>query len=450
MHARLRWPPYPYRAGFTVTDDTDRADIARVRIVYDALAATGVRVTKTVWVAPPEEPCGIPALPHDIQCGVTLADPAYLAYCEQLSSQGFEIALHDPTAGNNRRELYMKAFTFMDRHFPRSHTHIGHARNADHLYWQERVVARGPLRWLLDRTVRGHQASGEDPASPYFWGDLCVERVRYMRLFRTRSLDTLAANPAMPYFEREKPFVRGWFSATKRSFAAATTEAALDALEAAWGMCMLYQYLCYWSDPATGSPFPAFQTGLTRLARRRLIWTEPASRQLDRLRLVQGIFIASRDRTLWVVNTNDERVTDLQIETGARPLRPVDGIAYAAGTLVVDQLAAGEQRAVELDHVVRVCGKQALGLASDGRVVHDFGHGRMEWDVSSGECAVTFAPGLELLSPRSRASDAELTRLFIGQASILAREVMLRGRHPDLQRFVRNLSRRPSDHAAWE
>jgi len=95
--AELRWPPSPYRAGFTITDDTDAATLETVRAVYDVLDANGVRATKTVWAFPPEEPCGIPALPPSIQRGVTLADPDYRRYCERLAERGFEITLQGAT-----------------------------------------------------------------------------------------------------------------------------------------------------------------------------------------------------------------------------------------------------------------------------------------------------------------------------------------------------------------
>ncbi len=450
--ARLRWPPYPYRAGFTMTDDTDDADLERVRIVYRALAEAGIRITKTVWVAPPEERCGIPPLPDRILEGITLEDPDYLRWCEQLGTQGFEIALHDPTAGNNRRALYERAFALLDRHFPPAHTHIAHARNADHLYWQEGVVARGPLRWLLDRVARRHQSSGHEPASPYFWGDLCQQRIRYMRLFRTRALDTLSVNPSMPYFEREKPFVRGWFSATKRSFTAATSETALAALVRDWGLCMLYQYVCRWGDPATGRPLPAFAAGVARLAAARAVWTEPASVLLDRLRHIQGVFMAARGATLHVLNTDSERLDHIQIETHARPSCAHDRARWIDGVLVIDSLEAGESLALALDRTVQVTGRQSVHHddPQSAGLHHDFGHGTLEWDVTSGRWRLAFAPGLETLRPRSRASDAELTRLFLGQAAIVAREVLLGRRHPDLDRFLMQPDLKLGTHDDWE
>jgi hypothetical protein len=443
--AELRWPPYPYRAGFTITDDTDDADLLRVRGVYDVLAANGIRTTKTVWAFAPEEPCGIPALPPSILRGITLQDPAYLKYCQHLAELGFEITLHGATAGNNRSVTIARAFELLDRHFPPARTYICHAKNADNPYWQEKVVAGGPLRRLVEFYARGHRCSGEDPASPYFWGDLCRERVRYIRLFRTRRIDTLAANPSMPYFEREKPMVRGWFAATKRSFRDATSETALAALERDWGLCVLYQYLCRWAD-ASGTAKPAFVDGARRLGQHRGLWCDTATRLLDRLRLVQGVFLASRDRTLWVANTNEVEASALQIETSARPAAASSGVGAAEGVLRLSLPAGGMVR-IECDRPVEARGRTAVRLDASGRGRLEFGHGDVlinagpePWVegeiVPAGGFALRFAPGLETLRPRSRASDAELSRLFLEQGAILAREFLLKGRSLDSNRWL--------------
>jgi hypothetical protein len=452
--AELRWPPAPHRAGFTITDDTDAATLESVRAVYDVLDAHGVRVTKTVWAFPPEEPCGIPALPPSIQRGVTLADADYRRYCEHLAARGFEITLHGATAGNNRRATIERAFAELDRSFPRPSTYICHAKNADNPYWQEKVVARGPLRWALASYGRSHRCSGEDPASPYFWGDLCLERVRYIRLFRTRNANVLAANPSMPYFEREKPYVRGWFSAAKRSFRHVTEDAVLDRLEREWGLCVLYQYMHRWADPVAGAARAELVAGARRLAAHPAIWCDTATRLLDRLRLVQGVFLGAHGRTLWIVNTNEEPVERLQIETGARPVRPVAGVSAAGDVLVVERLEAGATLRLECDRAVEARGRTAVALDAGGRGQASFGHGVVRFgdDASAPARSFTlrFEPGLEATAPRSRAGDQELTRLFLAQAAIVSRELLLRKRAVDHNRWLGADTIVLEDHDTWE
>ncbi len=420
-----------------------------MRIVYDFMDSLGLRATKTVWVFPPEEPSGIPALPTSISRGVTLADPAYLSYCRTLASRGVEIALHGATGGNNRRELIQCAFAVMDANFPPASTYVCHAKNADNPYWQEKVVARGPLALALRQYARSHRCSGEDPASPYFWGDLCRQRLRYIRLLRTRRINTLAANPSMPYFEREKPLVPGWFSATKRSFREATSVEALDELERDWGVCVLYQYMCRHVDNSTGNVLPSFAAAAERLAARGRVWTDTVTRLLDRLRLMQGVFMASRGNELLLVNTNDEVVEGAQIDVEAELSSRSEDVRAEDGIVVIQQLVPGELRHLSFTVPVRAVGRTALAISRDGTGRADFGHGRFllntserSWEaepgvrVAPGSFALRFAPGLEDLQPRSRASDMELTRLFVEQSAIIAREVLFKGRPLDTNRLV--------------
>ena len=418
--AELRWPPYPYRAGFTITDDTDASELPAVRAVYDVLAAHRVRVTRTVWAFRPEEPCGIPPMPAQMQRGITLEDPDYLRYCERLGAEGFEICLHGATAGNNRRALIERAFAQLDRHFPRAWTYICHAKNADNPYWQEQAVPRGPLRWAVSGFVHAYRCSGEDPASPYFWGDLCRERVRYIRLYRTRQPNVLAVNPSLPYFEPEKPFVRGWFTACKRSFTHVTRHEVLGALERDWGLCVLYQYLFRWADPLVGGARPGFVDGVERLVEHPRIWCDTTSRLLDRLRLVQGVFVSARGHELWLVNTHAEPVDQLQVETAARPRAAPAGVRAEDGVLVVPRLGPGERLRLELDRPVTARGRTAVPVDTPG------------------------------LAPRTRASEREITGLFLGQAAIVGREVLMRGRKLDHQRWLGADTIALEDHDAWE
>jgi len=50
--------------------------------------------------------------------------------------------------------------------------------------------AAGVLLW--DHPVR---SEGHDPASPYFWGDLCRDRIEYWRNFTFATSDVLTACP---------------------------------------------------------------------------------------------------------------------------------------------------------------------------------------------------------------------------------------------------------------
>lgn len=461
--ARLLWSPWPYRAGFCITDDCDATTLESLRAVYDFLRSIGLRTTRTVWAFEPEESCGIPATPSSTLRGLTLADPALLDYCRGLSCDGFELCLHGASAGNNRRARTIAALDLVEREFGSSGTWVCHAKNADNIYWEHKVAPFRTLRAALHLYSR-HRCSGEDPASPYYWGDVCRNRIRQIRLFRTRNPNTLAENPAMPYYEATKPAVRGWFSATKRSFHDCTTPRALARLKQANGLTVLYQYLHRYHDPHSGSVRPGFRVDAQRLAADTGIWRATVSTIMARLRALQGIFVLCRRNRAWLVNTNPEPIPDLQVLLPDRcHCRASDGTVTRCGRVLrIPILAAETIAAFEFSGPVRFTGPRCAVVSGNGRAAIDFGHGRMcanvgtsPWPFTGGlvvepnRFALSFHPGLEPIRPMSRAGDSELLRLFLGQMRIILDEHMRKGRSLHTDRFLGAQAIRLEDHAVW-
>ena len=87
---------------FTVFDDTDVATVENVKPIYDLLHRLGMRTTKTAWVLP----CPGPEV--DFVSSQTLADPAYLAFVQDLQRRGFEIAWHGATMESSLREQTLR------------------------------------------------------------------------------------------------------------------------------------------------------------------------------------------------------------------------------------------------------------------------------------------------------------------------------------------------------
>ena len=75
--AKVIWPPYPYEAGFCITDDPDASTVAQTRAVYDFLISKSFVTTKAVWVFEPESRCGVPPIPDSALRGITLADQSF-------------------------------------------------------------------------------------------------------------------------------------------------------------------------------------------------------------------------------------------------------------------------------------------------------------------------------------------------------------------------------------
>jgi hypothetical protein len=460
--ARVLWAPWPYRAGFCITDDTDAATLASVRAVYGTLHSLGLKPTKTIWPFDPDEPCGIPATPPSTLRGVTLADPAYRRYCTELAARGVEIALHGASAGNNRRERTIAAFQLLEAEFGNAGTFICHSKNADNLYWEEKVAPNAALRRLLTLYSR-HRCFGEVDGSPYFWGDLCREKVRWVRLFRTRRTDTLAADPTMPYHEPGKPYVRNWFTATKRSFHDCTTPEALDRLAAGHGLTVLYQYLHRYADGNTVHPI--FRADAERLAGDGRILTDTTARLMGRLRAIQGVLVGNPagSSEAWLFNLNHETLENVQVllPEGARCITPGAAVQQHGAYLRVEHLPAGAAIKLQFDRPVRFGDARSVTLDANGRGRARVGMATAylnaadtPWHegphvVPANGCLLVPDAGYEHDPPLSVASQAHRTRLFLGQMAIVGRELALRRRALDPEKFLGVSTIPLEDHANW-
>ncbi len=447
--AKLVWPPYPYKAGFCLTDDTDAATFEQVKVVYDFLLAHSFRTTKTVWAFKPMDRCGIPPLPDSALRGITLEDPSYLDYCRKLHENGFEICLHGASAGNNPREYTLKAFDFVERHIGPFDTFICHGKNADNLYWEHKVTSLPVLRGLLERHSK-HTCNGEIESSPFFWGDLCKERISQIRLFRTRRIDTLRSNPSMPYFDRRKPYVNAWFSATKRRIMDCATPHARATLKRHYGLTVLYQYLFRYTDPKTLMLDPRFTKAVSDIADDREILVDTVSHIMRRLRLIQGVFLAYDRHGFWLINTNHEDIPNVQVATTGQVPRvssehPVN---IHEATLVLPALPALGIVFVETGRVIRFRGQRCGMVDRHRHVTWTLPAGTLFVNLSQSPWAVgdlsvkahSFVAQWQRRSndrvPLSHLTTREELRLVFGQLWIIAREILLRRRPIDVNAYL--------------
>ena len=450
MKAKLVWPPYPYKAGFCVTDDTDAATFQQVKAVYDFLLARNFRTTKTVWAFKPMDRCGVPPVPDSVLRGITLEDPRYLDYCRKLHERGFEICLHGASAGNNTREYTVKAFDFLEHNIGPSDTFICHSKNADNLYWEHKVTSLPILRTLL-KCHSKHSCSGEVESSPFFWGDLCTEKINQIRLFRTRRLDTLRGNPSMPYFDRCKPFVNGWFSATKRRLIDCATPQARARLKRNYGLTVLYQYLFRYADPKTLTLDLRFTWAVDDIAGDSGILVDTVSHIMRRLRLIQGLFLAYDRHGFWLINTNDEDVPDVQIATTDRVARvssehPVNIHRKSLVLPVVPTLGIAF---VETGQAIRFEGHRCKMVDRHKHVAWKLPAGAFFANLSESPWVVSGDLTVEARSfvarwqrgPNDRISLSHPTtmeelRLVLGQMWIVAREILLRRRPVNVDAYL--------------
>ena len=265
---------------FSIVDDTDLATLERLQPIYAVLSKYGIRSTKTVWTLDSNNTS------HDANNGDTLTNPDYRAFIKSLKNHGFEIALHGVRGGGSPRADIVRGLGEFRQELGSDPTmQVNHSLNEDNLYWGSKRYSLGLYRLSFGRLMTG-VSSGEDPLSPYFWGDLAKERIRYVRQFTFSEVNLLRVNPSMPYRRAETPYVNFWFQtsngANVDAFDELLAHERLDQLEQEGGVCLVYSHLGAGSFNKPGGLDRRFEERIKDVASRNG-WFAPASEILDYL-----------------------------------------------------------------------------------------------------------------------------------------------------------------------
>lgn len=289
MTDKITWPDHKQFA-FSIFDDTDYATVENVRPVYSFLADLGITTTKSVWPAEGDDRprCG----------GATCKDVAYLEWLRSLQKLGFEIAFHGATFHSSVRtdiDAALQRFKDLFGQYPR--TMANHSESRENIYWGgSRLTGFNRLIYNLLTGFRYRRKYlGHVENSPYFWGDLCRDRVKYVRNFIYPEVNTLRACPLMPYHDPARPFVNYWFAASEgpeiESFNRTLNEQAQDELEIEGGACIMYTHLaCGFYD--NGALNRRFTELMTRLGKKNG-WFVPVGTLLDFLLEQRGHVVIS-------------------------------------------------------------------------------------------------------------------------------------------------------------
>ena len=275
---RVAWPEGK-RFAFTVFDDPDAQTLETGRPVYELLAELGFRTTKAVW---PVRGGGIPS-----DRGETCAEDHYREWAAQVQARGFEIGYHNATSHTSTREETRDGLDAFAKHFGAFPAAMANHYACDESIYFGPERLSGWRRALYDVITRGRNRRyrGHVPDDPLFWGDLCRERVKYVRNFVYRDIDTLAACPWMPYHDRARPFVNYWFAATGgddvRGFVECLAEPQQERLEASGGACLMFAHFGH-GFVEHGRLHRGFVRVMERLARRGG-WFVPVTTLLDYL-----------------------------------------------------------------------------------------------------------------------------------------------------------------------
>ncbi len=279
MHAPIRWP-HGKRFAFTIFDDPDSQTSEITRRAYGLLDELGFRTTKGVWP--------VRGMREPSDYGATCAEPEHLKLVLDLQKRGFEIGLHCVTLHTSTREETRAGLDrFAELFGGDPKTLAMHYFCDENLYWgADRLSGwRRSVYNLLTRGTQQNRYFGHVEGHPYFWGDLCRARIRYVRNFVFSDINTLNACDFFPYHDPSRNYVQQWFCSTEGSnvqrATATLTEQNQDRLEEEGGACILYTHFGH--GYVEGESMNArFLELITRLSRKNG-WFVPVATLLDYL-----------------------------------------------------------------------------------------------------------------------------------------------------------------------
>ena len=182
---------------------------------------------------------------------VTCNDPAHLAWLLSLKERGFEMGWHGASPGTSVREQTVEGLDRFRQFFGDQPITISQHYACIERYptWGDERLSFPPHRFVYNLLTRwrNHNAfHGHVPGHRHYWGDLCRERIRYVRNFAFADINTLKACPYMPYHDPDRPDVNLWYASAEGrlavSFNRTLSEENQDRLEAEGGACIMYTH----------------------------------------------------------------------------------------------------------------------------------------------------------------------------------------------------------------
>ena len=282
----IQWPEGKDFA-FTVFDDTDWGTVENLAPVYALLNDLGFKTTKSVW-----------PLDNDVtnkKEGATCEDPEYLKWLLELQSKGFEIGYHLASFGPSKRDRTIEGlekFKELFGHYP--YTMANHNMNTEGLYWGSSRLSFALTKLIYNASTKfakNNLWKGDDPNSPFFWGDLALEKIKYQRNFTFREINTLKACPFIPYYDPSKKYAKAWFASSNgsgiKSYNSVINPANIDRLQSERGVCIMYTHFAA-GFVKNGKLDEDFKRSMEYLSKKNG-WFVPVNDLLDYLAAAKGI-----------------------------------------------------------------------------------------------------------------------------------------------------------------
>ena len=351
--------PYPYgkNFAFTITDDPDDNKIDEIKIVYDFLMLIGLKTTVAVWINEEIRSDGLPEVAGNFDYGDTCENETYLKYIKNLKNNGFEIALHTVSPGNDYRQETIEGYEKFKKIFGEyPKINIMHADNLENIYWGKKVVGNSFIRGLVGFFYKKSNLpfQGENPKSVYFWGDVLKEKTKYVRLWGTSNINTLCFNPTMPYHDSQKPYVNYWFSYSDgynaKGFNKLITDKNIQKLIKDRGTSIVYTHfgLNFIKKDKNGNMQldRFFAKQIKKIAMHKDGWFVPASDILDRLLLMKNVYLIQEKNRLILINNNAFKVDGITLLINKNSaLEQINGSVYKSndeGEIVIEKMGPYE------------------------------------------------------------------------------------------------------------
>ncbi|MBV9179753.1 MAG: hypothetical protein JO356_00455 [Acidobacteria bacterium] len=235
----IKWPGNRTFA-FSIFDDPDSQTVTGLRAVYDYLSDAGLRTTVGVWPYGPTR--------ERNSDGETCCNLEYRKYVRELSGRGFEIGFHLAAPHSCSRQETASGLDAFADYFGDFPITMANHYNSEAIYWGKYRLGGVRQRIYVAATLTKNTGrfSGNIEDSPYFWGDLCKEKVRFCRNFTYEGINTLASCPWMPYHDPERQYVNYWFASSDgkevQKCRQLLCEQNQDALESQGGACIVYTH----------------------------------------------------------------------------------------------------------------------------------------------------------------------------------------------------------------
>lgn len=293
MGRKIKWPNGCDFA-FTIVDDTDGATIENVKPVYDYLYQKGILTTKTCWAYPSKD---------TVFTGQCLQDEDYRAFLQELQEKGFELGFHNAASGGCLRQETLSAFEdFRSAFGEYPNLHINHSNNIENIYWGVYRFS-GIVRKLYGCLQKKVRSLGHQKDSEYFWGDICKNRIKYIRNRIFNGINTLKEDQRLVYRECGKEdYSNYWFSSSDgmrlKPFLNILSKKNVDKLVRQKGCCILYTHFAYEFVDEQGNLNEEFKAAIDYLSAKNG-WFVPASTLLDYV-LADKEYKPSKAYELWM------------------------------------------------------------------------------------------------------------------------------------------------------